>query len=361
MVLFKALLKENDVSVDIITTWPPADNEITFGGREVEEILCNTMLNEIMPGDEEKRRKRQAMHVKDFKKWKEQNLSPSLIKKEILYNPPDCILTYMDILGMEASDINPIDQNRFEHLMGSYIEQFPKLINECLDYSRRQKEGIKSNEDVDLVIVTGGHSQWYFVDEMLLNQRKTPKGEEIILPKLIKDSIRLIHTVRPQETVANGMAYKGFPLNIKTIAANSVWLSLRIGNEDIESLLLIEKDTVLPITNKIVLKRKIKAEFSTNAKAPNGSENHYAIPCISKMYVGEILETAKIHKMDLKIENFTWANIFSDFIAAIQSKEIFYKEYDSTITINVEIGEQQNINMYGEIVFSNKSKLKFTY
>jgi molecular chaperone DnaK (HSP70) len=360
LVLFKTILHENDVSVDIITTWPPADYEITFGGREVESILCDTMLRELIPNNEEKRKRRFPAFLRHFKKWKELNLSPALNSKEV-QAPPACISEFMDILDMDPSEIASIDRSRFEQIMGGYLEQFPKLINDCLAYSAGQKDGIKSNDDIDLVIITGGHSQWYFVEEMLLHQMISPKGQEIILPKLMREDLRLIHTRFPQETVANGMAYKGFPLNIKTVAANSVWFSLKIGSMQLEPVQLVEKDTVLPAKNKMVFYKTIKAEFSTDSNAPNGLHNKYAIPCSSEMLVGEMLETAKIHKMDLKVENDTFANMFSDLIATLKSKDAFHKEYFSTITISIETGEQQNITLDGQIAFSNSKKLNFTY
>lgn len=82
LVLFRTTLLNNDVSVEIITTWPPANVDISFGGREVEAILCQSVLNQLIPNDEEKRKKRYARMIDGFKAWKETNLSSTLSRKK---------------------------------------------------------------------------------------------------------------------------------------------------------------------------------------------------------------------------------------------------------------------------------------
>lgn len=366
LVLFKSIVKDKEVSVDIITTWPPAGNEFNFGGREVESILCEAILNEIIPydlmsKDDEKQKRRLNSYLKDFKLWKEHNLSPTLNENRALYAPPMCISPYMDILDISPSEFKPLDRKRFEKIMGNYMEQFPKLVNDCLDYACRHKKGIESNYDIDLVILTGGHCQWYFVEEMLLNKQKSPMGQQIRLPKLIQENIRLRRMKFPQETVAKGMAYKGFPINIRAVAANSVWLSLEIGITRIPPLLLIEKDTLLPATKRIEFNKTIRAEFSTDMDAPNGMNNNYALQCRSIMYVGETLETAQTRKLELEIENYNFGMVIKDIIACFRNEKTFYKDYNAKIIINTKVNDQQGIDINGEITYGYNKRLTFKY
>lgn len=58
---------------------------------------------------------------------------------------------------------------------------------------------------VDLVLLTGGHSQWYFVAEQLTG--RLSQCGEIELDKIQKDPGRIIPVPRPQETVALGLVY----------------------------------------------------------------------------------------------------------------------------------------------------------
>ena len=90
-----------------------------------------------------------------------------------------------------------LNRSIFEDCLSSYLKDFPQLINGCLTYA-----GINSR-DVDLVIVTGGHSQWYFVKEMLAG--KMPQYGKLELTKIMADPSRIIQITRPQETVALGL------------------------------------------------------------------------------------------------------------------------------------------------------------
>lgn len=362
LVLFRTTLLPNDITVDIITTWPPANVDISFGGREVEDIICQSVLNQLIPNDEEKRNKRYARMIDGFKAWKETTLSSTLIRNEKLYNPPTCVADYMEAQDMDESEFEAIDRKRFEKIMESYIEQFPSLINGCLEHSKKSQNGIISNEDIDFVIVTGGHSQWYFVKEMLLGNMASRNGHTIHLPKLIKDNERFIQSKYPQETVANGMAYKGYSLNINSVAANSVWLQFKIGETWLDTNLAIEKDRVLPFTERITFTKNITAEFSTDSSAPNGLDNDYAIPCIGKMYIGKEFKDSKIHELTLNVKNFSVSMWFTDFVKAVFTKEkTFTKNYYSAIVLDISMDEQQNISLEGAVAFDNGKKLVFKY
>lgn len=362
LVLFRTTLLQNDISVEVITTWPPANVDISFGGREVEAILCQSVLKQLIPNDEEKRKKRYTRMIDGFKAWKETTLSSTLSRKEKLIKPPTCVADYMEAQDMDESEFEAIDRKQFEKIMEPYIEQFPSLINGCIEHAKKADNGIKSNEDIDFAIVTGGHSQWYFVEEMLLGKMASKSGNKINLPKLIKDNDRLIHSKYPQETVANGMAYKGFSLDIRAVAANSVWLQFKIGETWLEKNLVIEKDAILPFNDRITFTKYITAEFSTDSSAANGLDNDYAIPCIGHMYIGERLEDSKVHKLDLAVKNFSVSVWFTDFVKTLfTSKKTFTKNYYSAVVIDINMDEQQNITLEGAVAFDNGKKLVFNY
>lgn len=363
LVLFRTTLLKDDISVEIITTWPPANVDISFGGSEVEAIICQSVLNQLIPNDEEKRKKRYARMIDGFKAWKETTLSPTLFRNEKLVNPPTCVADYMEAQDMDESEFEAIDRKQFEKIMESYIDQFPSLINGCIEHAKKADNGINSNEDIDFVVVTGGHSQWYFVEEMLLGKMSSNIGSSINLPKLIKDKDRLVHSKYPQETVANGMAYKGFSLDIKSVAANSVWLQFKIGETWLDKNLIIEKDAILPFKERITFTKHITAEFSTDSNAPNGLNNDYAIPCIGNMYIGEKLEDSKVHSLDLAVKNFSVSLWFTDFVKTLFSnkKTTFTKNYYSAVVIDISMDEQQNITLEGAVAFDNGKKLVFNY
>lgn len=176
---------------EIKCTWPQSGDAL-FGGREVDEILRG-YIRSLLPEDQaDVVLKKNG--IKEFKIWKETVVSPALARSETVeeFSSIDNIVDLLDI-DMEPYNLG---RSRFEELAEEYLAEFPGLIAGCIDSS-----GI-SKEDIDLVILTGGHSQWYFVKEMLTNR------EKVDLPKIRQNPDRVIPITRPQETVALGMVYR---------------------------------------------------------------------------------------------------------------------------------------------------------
>ena len=178
---------------EILCTWPQSGNTL-FGGSEVDKIL-RTMIGDCLPEDSVDMILRK-LNTEKFKTWKERNISPALRKKESVeeFSALDEIT---DLLGVDVS--YSVNRKNFETAATEYLQEFPKLINDCL------KNGNLTGNDVDLVILTGGHSQWYFVQEML--QGKMNQFGDITLAKIQKDNDRVIPISLPQETVALGLVY----------------------------------------------------------------------------------------------------------------------------------------------------------
>ena len=178
---------------EILCTWPQSGNTL-FGGSEIDKILCN-MIGDCLPEDSVDMILRK-LNTEKFKTWKERNISPALSKKESVeeFSALDDIT---DFLGIDVSYY--VNRESFETAATEYLQEFPKLINDCL------KNGKLTGNDVDLVILTGGHSQWYFVQEML--QGKMNQFGTITLDKIQKDTDRIIPITLPQETVALGLVY----------------------------------------------------------------------------------------------------------------------------------------------------------
>ncbi len=99
---------------------------------------------------------------------------------------------------------DPIDRNRFETLTSEYLTILPNMVSDIL------KDANLTGNDIDLVLLSGGHSQWYFVREMLTD--RLPQYGQVALDKIKADPERIVSLARPQETVALGLVYKSIPL-----------------------------------------------------------------------------------------------------------------------------------------------------
>ena len=95
----------------------------------------------------------------------------------------------------------------FEENAAEYLKKFPELVNGCVNAAGA------AARDIELVLLTGGHSQWYFVKEMLTGRMPEICGE--LLPKIAENPERVIPVTRPQETVALGLVYTPLSAELK--------------------------------------------------------------------------------------------------------------------------------------------------
>lgn len=179
---------------EFLSTWPQGGN-ILFGGREIDALLKNFFWNKMDVADAQEVFKR--VGTDKFKSWKEMSVSPALRHNKAVtdFEALDSCVEMMEIDMEEYC----LDRASFENCLSDYLRKFPELINGCIRNARME------GSDVDLVIVTGGHSQWYFVKEMLAGNM--PQFGTVDLPKVQDDLARIIPIARPQETVALGLVY----------------------------------------------------------------------------------------------------------------------------------------------------------
>lgn len=195
--------KEN---VKIIDIWPK-EGEILFGGKEVDVLLQNFFKDKMDADDAEKLLSR--VGDDKFKSWKEETVSPALAKNDDVRDF-GTLDDYADMLDIEVDEYC-LDRKSFEACLKDYLEKLPVLINGCIENSNL------NGSDIDLVIVTGGHSQWYFVHDIITGEMK--KFGDVKLNKISEQKERFIPISRPHETVALGLAYDDIELAVEPIPA----------------------------------------------------------------------------------------------------------------------------------------------
>ena len=133
-----------------------------------------------------------------FKAWKENLVSPALLRGDVVDGFSD-LDSSLEMMGVDVEDYG-LNRKELERFAGEYLRGLPKLVRGCI-----REAGIRPAE-VELVILTGGHSQWYFTGELLAG--KKPEICEALLPQIAADPGRIILISRPQETVVLGLAYQ---------------------------------------------------------------------------------------------------------------------------------------------------------
>ncbi|MDO4618661.1 MAG: Hsp70 family protein [Clostridia bacterium] len=180
----------------ILSTWPKK-GDILFGGSEVDELLMDYVKSTVSEEGTEAVFKRCGSEK--FKAWKEEVISPALMRGETVSEFSD-FDSMMEVLEIETN--YEVGRNTFETYGAEYLKKLPQLINGCL-----LEAGIGGNS-IDLVILTGGHSQWYFVKDIIAD--KLPQIGVCNLSKIKEDNDRIVQISLPHETVALGLVYNNW-------------------------------------------------------------------------------------------------------------------------------------------------------
>ncbi|MCX7771558.1 MAG: Hsp70 family protein [Clostridia bacterium] len=185
--------------VEIINTWPDAGSQCLFGGREIDEALCEYIKDYLTASGLPNAGNFKSKYLDKCKTWKENNVSPVLREKDGVVRFCGFIDALLAMLDVD-SEFPPLSRETFENMLSPYLSQFPQLVKGCLEDAGFDKAAL------DYVILTGGHSQWYFANEIVagtLTRFGNPG-----LPQIEADPKRIIKLAIPQETVAAGLVYQ---------------------------------------------------------------------------------------------------------------------------------------------------------
>ena len=191
--------------------WPQEPGGFTCGGREVDDVL-NQYLERLLSaygaetGESEiyLRRFRNPKIRSQVRAWKEEDVSPELGRNARVTVCP-VVTTCTDD---DVETIEPITRESLEAMLSEYLDRLHSLI--C-DSVRQVSE---DQREIEAVILVGGGSQWYFVDQLLNGAERN--GERIPLPLVERDpEHRIIHMPLPQEIVAQGLVLSALNVDVK--------------------------------------------------------------------------------------------------------------------------------------------------
>ena len=198
---------KNEVRTDILKTWPPIGNERRFGGRQIDEGLEQLLIQWLIKSGlkEQDANSMVVQQRNNIKAWKENTISVSLEREESVTDFP-MLSMIVNCIGIQASTFPSINKNTFETIFKKELSDFITIINSAPKQLLEQTE---------LVILTGGNSLWYWIDDILLGRNK--KFGEIALKQIIGQPSRLLRMELPTETVSRGLVYGA---EIKPIIGN---------------------------------------------------------------------------------------------------------------------------------------------
>ncbi len=252
---------DGNTELEIPVTWPTADNETFLGGREIDYKLCDYMMNYLQSGGVPKMKSfASAQNLRNIKTWKEAVVSPNLSRNQQA-GEPGFLTLYKEMLPYDFPDFPTIGRENFEDLISDIIIQFSKLVRQCIEEGQKLDKGFNGAEDIDFVILTGGHSQWYFLHDILLGKPFFGEYERIYIPKVQAEPQRLIKLSKPQETVALGLVYQPMNVDIKRCSSNSVWVQFEIDDYKSTVEKVLDFGDVLPFFKDYTCKIDVKQSF----------------------------------------------------------------------------------------------------
>lgn len=303
IVLFEYRIEDGKLHINNPVTYPTAESTRLCGGREIDEILSEYCINysRNIPVDGNVPEGILNKGNTEIKSWKEVPVSEGLRSKTEI-RCPGFITQQIKLMKCFGVPINPnlkpflMNRLTFESISQSHWLNWRNMIAEA--FVEGKKFGYESPDDINVIILTGGHSQWYCVKDFFLG---VPFANIELIPfnKIKEYPDSLMQSVKPSQTVATGLCLKDKAIVAATPLSNSFWIQFEYEGKTSEIMKIADKGHRLPFQSSMVtIKDAIKGNFLYRRS--------FDIKCV--VYEGTSLETAKKHVHTVKSPK---DNIFS--------------------------------------------------
>lgn len=205
------IIRAEQIKNEIVSTWPESAGAPTFGGREVDRLLEGYLTDYMIScGLPEDMARQLVCGTAAVKPWKE-NVVSARLNEGTPVDSCGFLSGYMMLLP-QKQPFPAIDRGKFEGLLAEKLGDFKALVSGCLDRASEAEPAIAQN-GIDLVVLTGGHSVWYFTEELL--NGTVPGISHPALKRVQAEKARVLRLSNPQETVALGLVYSLLPMRVE--------------------------------------------------------------------------------------------------------------------------------------------------
>lgn len=301
IVLCTYKVSDKKLEIENIFTYPSINTPGLCGGREIDEAIISeaeVFVHKMQAKPSASGEKVISKIRHGVKKWKEQTVS-GVLRKSIVLPEPDDISAFRDTLYefgvpiMNEHERFSISREYFETFTRGHWEQWVNLLKGTFDEVKGvQYDNLKcpkSPEEVELLIITGGHSQWYVVQEYLLGKTGFIDLPQLDFAKIHAHPEFLVQSGDPQETVAVGLCHIDEDVVGALAAANDVSINFTCEGKYLGACELIRKGVPLPfakadflITNSIdgnfIFRRELTIEYSIVTDKTNTVKKSITVP-----------------------------------------------------------------------------------
>ena len=280
--------RQGDIFLDNVLSYPSVSEPNSCGGREIDRILSAYICKRLDIPEK-------LFSPSSAKQWKESIVSRSLADNVPVTNAPSNVSTVMSMLGKDDK-LNGFVFSRslFEAETTTHWENLYRIVCDAFkQYRKAPNTPDIGPEDIDLVLLTGGHSQWYCVEELLMGRgvngyigtdyrdHNGQAHKALDFRKIKQDKGRFIREALPHETVAAGLCLKDATVKIEALATNNVWGQLLVNDVKGEIFPIMKVGEKLPVMKTVSPSVPITLRL-----------NNECFDVFFKLYYGETLETA---------------------------------------------------------------------
>lgn len=273
IVLFTYKINKGKLELNNLFPYPTVGNPGLCGGREIDRLFVNDCAEYLsrMQGAAQKLISRSVRRFENrVTSWKEDEVSSYL---RAGHDVPEIeeISDFRDLLG-ELGLIDELhgskyilNRDKFESITNNHWQSWACLINDVFtevskpDYCKLQCP--KKPQDVQLLVLTGGHSQWYITRDYLCGKMVLDLPP-VDFSQIQANPKRMILSTSPQETVAVGLCYLNDDVVSVMPTSNDVSISFYCQGKHMGTMDLLKKGIPLPYSKKdISVSNKIKCDF----------------------------------------------------------------------------------------------------
>lgn len=295
IVLFEYRIEGGNLHINNPVTYPTAESTRLCGGREIDDIFsefCASYCRSIPASGDAPQGFLDKCHS-EAKPWKEEVVSLGL-KENLVIKSPGFIVQQINMMRQFGLPVNPqlqpfvMNRLTFESITQVHWLNWRNMLEESFEEGK--KFGYASPDDINVIILNGGHSQWYGVKDFLLGK---PFANLKPLPfkNILNYPVSLIQSIKPSQTVATGLCLRDKAIVAATPLANNFWIQFEYEGKKSEIIKIGNKGHNLPYSSSIkTIEDKIKGNFIYRKE--------FDIKCV--VYEGSSLENAKKHVQSVK-------------------------------------------------------------